>query len=63
MKDAEMVRRVTSTMALRKLGQPDDVANMVVFLSSDTLAGHITGETIIVAGGMEGRLLWPPQNT
>ena len=58
--DAKMVRRVLSTMALPKLGQPDDVANTVVFLSSDTLAGHVTGQTITIAGGMEGRLLWPP---
>jgi 3-oxoacyl-[acyl-carrier protein] reductase len=46
-------------MALPKLGHPDDVAHAVVFLSSDSLAGHITGQTIIIAGGMEGRLLWP----
>ena len=61
--DAKMVRRVLSTMALPKLGQPDDVANTVVFLSSDTLAGHVTGQTITIAGGMEGRLLWPPNET
>ena len=60
LKDTKMVRRVTSTMALRKLGQPDDMANTVVFLSSDDLAGHITGQTLVIAGGMEGRLLWPP---
>ena len=59
LRDSSVVRRVTSTMALPKLGQPDDVANTAVFLSSDTLAGHVTGETVIVAGGMEGRLLWP----
>ena len=59
LKDSSVVRRVTSTMALPKVGQPDDVANTAVFLSSDTLAGHVTGQTVIVAGGMEGRLLWP----
>lgn len=60
LKDASVVRRVTSTMALPKVAQPDDVANTAVFLSSDTLAGHVTGQTVIIAGGMEGRLLWPP---
>jgi 3-oxoacyl-[acyl-carrier protein] reductase len=60
LKDAKMVRRVLSTMALPKLGQPDDMANTVVFLSSDALAGHVTGQIITIAGGMEGRLLWPP---
>ena len=57
--DAKAVRRVTATMALPKLGQPEDVAGATVFLSSDRLAGHITGQSLIIAGGMEGRLLWP----
>jgi len=35
------------------------VAGAAVFLSSDKLAGHITGQTLVIAGGMEGRLLWP----
>jgi len=59
LKNATVVRRVTATMALPKLAQPDDIAGATVFLSSDTLAGHITGQTFIIAGGMEGRLLWP----
>ena len=39
--------------------KPWDVAAAAVFLSSDILAGHITGQNLIIAGGMEGRLLWP----
>jgi len=35
---------------LDKLGEPEDVANLVVFLASD-LAGHITGQVISVDGG------------
>jgi 3-oxoacyl-[acyl-carrier protein] reductase len=57
--NSAVVTRVTATMALRKLAQPDDIANAAVFLSSDALAGHITGQTLVIAGGMEGRLLWP----
>ncbi len=38
--------------------RPEDIANAVVFLSSDQLAGHITGQTLVIAGGMEGRTLW-----
>jgi len=34
---------------------------MVVFLSSDKLARHVTGQTVLVAGGMEGRWLWQPE--
>ena len=56
--DAAVVRKVTATMALPKIARPDDIANAAVFLSSDKLAGHITGQTLVIAGGMEGRLLW-----
>lgn len=59
--DARTVRQVAATMALPQIARPDDIANAVVFLSSDALARHITGQTLIVAGGMEGRLLWQPQ--
>ncbi len=59
--DAKMVRRVTATMALPQIARPDDIANAVVYLSSDSLARHITGQTLVVAGGMEGRLLWQPE--
>jgi 3-oxoacyl-[acyl-carrier protein] reductase len=59
--DAAMIRRVTATMALPKIARPEDMANAAVFLSSDRLAGHITGQTLVIAGGMEGRMLWQPQ--
>ena len=54
------VRKVTSTMALPQLARPEDVAHAAAFLSSDTLARHITGQTLVIAGGMEGRVLWQP---
>jgi len=49
--------RVTATMSLKKLGRPEDVAAQVVVLSSDVLSGHLSGQVITVAGGMEGRLI------
>jgi 3-oxoacyl-[acyl-carrier protein] reductase len=58
LQDAQVVRRVTATMALPKIARPEDIANAVVFLSADKLAGHITGQTLVIAGGMEGRTLW-----
>jgi 3-oxoacyl-[acyl-carrier protein] reductase len=58
--DATTVRKVTATMALPQLARPEDVANAAVFLASDSLARHITGQTLVIAGGMEGRLLWGP---
>ena len=55
--DGETLRRVTRTMALEKVGQPEDVAAQVVVLASDVLSGHVTGQIVTVAGGMEGRVL------
>jgi 3-oxoacyl-[acyl-carrier protein] reductase len=53
----EQVRKVSRTMALRKVAQPEDVAAQVVVLASDVLSGHVTGQVVAVAGGMEGRVL------
>ena len=53
----ETVARVTATMALRKVATADDVARAIAFLCSPVAAGHVTGQVITVAGGMEGRLL------
>lgn len=55
--DPERVRLVSRTMALRKIAQPEDVAAQVVALSSPVLSGHVTGQVVVVAGGMEGRVI------
>ena len=55
--DPAAIRRVSRTMALRKVAQPDDIARQVVVLASDELSGHVTGQVITVAGGMEGRVV------
>lgn len=55
--DPEQVQRVSRTMALRKVAQPEDVARQVVVLASDELSGHVTGQLVVVAGGMEGRVV------
>ena len=53
--DQELVARISRTMALRKVAQAEDVARAVVALASDEVSGHVTGELVTVAGGMEGR--------
>jgi 3-oxoacyl-[acyl-carrier protein] reductase len=53
--DPERVARVTRTMALRKVARAEDVARAIVVLASDELSGHVTGQIVTVAGGMEGR--------
>jgi 3-oxoacyl-[acyl-carrier protein] reductase len=55
--DAEQVRQISRTMALRKVAQPEDVARQVVVLASDELSGHVSGQVVVVAGGMEGRVV------
>ena len=57
--DPAVLERATRTMALRKAAAPEDVARQIVVLASDELSGHVTGQVVLVAGGMEGRLLHP----
>jgi 3-oxoacyl-[acyl-carrier protein] reductase len=55
--DPDRVRAVSRTMALRKVAQAEDVAAHVVALASDRISGHVTGQVVVVAGGMEGRVV------
>ena len=40
---------------LKRLGRPEEIAAAAAFLSSDD-AAYITGETLLVAGGLQSRL-------
>ncbi len=64
--DPRAVQQATSTMALQRVGEAEDVARAVLTLASPTLSRHVTGQVVTVAGGMEGRLLWgdlhPPKD-
>src|SRR3990172_3829530 len=46
----ETKRRMAEALPLRRLGRPDDVAPMFVFLASDD-AGYLTGQTLSPCGG------------
>lgn len=47
----EQRKSLIENIPLNKLGRPEDIANTVVFLASDS-GDYITGETIHVNGGM-----------
>jgi 3-oxoacyl-[acyl-carrier protein] reductase len=48
---AEVRRRYQKMIALGRLGRPEDIARVVLFLGSD-LAAFVNGETINVDGGI-----------
>ncbi|MFW9943494.1 MAG: SDR family NAD(P)-dependent oxidoreductase [Candidatus Sifarchaeia archaeon] len=58
LKDHGMVRRILQTVPMRKVASTKDIANTILYLASDKLSGHVSGQTINVAGGMEGRVLF-----
>jgi 3-oxoacyl-[acyl-carrier protein] reductase len=55
----ETLASVTATMALRKVAEPEDIARTIAYLCSPLASGHVSGQIVTVAGGMEGRLLHP----
>ena len=48
--DPEAVKRMLRQYVIRRLGDPSDVANMVLFLASDA-SSWVTGQTYPVNGG------------
>jgi len=50
--EPKMLERMTNRTALRRPGDPQDVANAIAFLCSD-LAAYITGVGLNVSGGIE----------
>jgi 3-oxoacyl-[acyl-carrier protein] reductase len=52
MGNAAMNERIVKRTALRRHGEPDEIANVIAFLCSD-LASYITGAEINVSGGVE----------
>ena len=47
----EQRKQLLAQIPLSRLGTGDDVANAVLFLASD-LASYITGQVLVVDGGM-----------
>jgi 3-oxoacyl-[acyl-carrier protein] reductase len=47
---SDFQKQIVAQTPLGRIGQPDDVAKVAVFLASDD-SGWVTGETLLVSGG------------
>jgi NAD(P)-dependent dehydrogenase (short-subunit alcohol dehydrogenase family) len=48
---ADAIQALAARSALKRLGEPEEIAQVVLFLLSD-LASYMTGETVVVDGGL-----------
>ena len=55
------IRGAVRTMPLRQLAHAKDIAHAILWLSSPIASRHVSGQTVTVAGGMEGRVQWAPE--
>ncbi|MDR2677131.1 MAG: 3-oxoacyl-[acyl-carrier-protein] reductase [Puniceicoccales bacterium] len=49
--DAGVTQQILSSIPMKRLGKPEDIAHAVVFLVSDA-AAYVTGQVLVVDGGM-----------
>jgi 3-oxoacyl-[acyl-carrier protein] reductase len=49
----QMKERTIERNAIKRVGQPEDIANLAAFLCSDE-SSYITGQTIYISGGPGG---------
>ena len=47
----EQFAKIAAALPLKKVGRPRDIANAVLFFSSNAVAGHVTGQVLSVSGG------------
>lgn len=50
-RDADLLARRERAVPLRRIGMPDDIATVAMYLASDR-AGYVTGQDIVVDGGV-----------
>jgi glucose 1-dehydrogenase len=56
--DAKQMQQLISEIPLRRMGKPEEIADLAVYLASDS-ASYVTGSTFVIDGGMmrhSGRL-------
>jgi NAD(P)-dependent dehydrogenase (short-subunit alcohol dehydrogenase family) len=54
----ELIHRVNSLMAVRRIGRPEELARLAAFMLSDA-NGYITGAALVLDGGMTAGYPWP----
>ncbi|EKM76584.1 hypothetical protein AGABI1DRAFT_44696, partial [Agaricus bisporus var. burnettii JB137-S8] len=54
LKDPEVVYKALATTPLKKVAMPSDIASQVVIHASRKVSGHVTGQVLMITGGMEG---------
>ncbi len=47
----DQLDKIAKALPLKKVGRPRDIANAVLFLASNAVAGHVTGQVLSVSGG------------
>ncbi len=47
----DQLDKIAKALPLKKIGRPKDIANAVLFLASNAVAGHVTGQVLSVSGG------------
>jgi len=47
----DQLAAIAKVLPLKRIGKPDDIAYLAVFLSSQRVAGYITGQVISASGG------------
>ena len=53
-KRSKIKKNLSKFIPLQRIGKPEDIANVVIFLLSDN-SGYITGSEIIVDGGLTAK--------
>lgn len=54
--DPEIVKKRAALTASKRLGQPEDIANIVAFLASDR-SGYVNGADLMATGGMQSMMM------
>ncbi|KAJ3998418.1 NAD-P-binding protein [Lentinula boryana] len=62
LRDTNVVYRALATTPLKKVATTFDTSTQIVILASAKVSGHVSGQIVNVAGGMEGRLLNRPED-